>query len=949
MAILPSDPLWPNQRVNSRLLDQYGLPLSRDDDQSGPVIPHPLTFGMVLNIIAKTYSYRWDEALRHLPQNALAMRRDCFIKALLQERKLPTVNRKWQLVPDDPGHPEQRQAADLLTKCVRKTRRWKRLLAYLLEASWYGRYAAQVTWEQQPIGGGVRAWCVGRHKPVNGDKIQFRWEGVDKVQPDDDVPAVFINAGAARRYPDEFVVYTDRVPALVLARPCWREQFIIHTHEVDDADYFEGEMAGAVNGVGLRNWIYWAWWLRDEMLSWAVDFMKKCGTLGLLVFWYQQGNKTAQAAAEENVQKSGKATALTMPRLDSKDTANGVEHIPLSMGGIELLRSMIVDYFEHHIERLVIGQTLSSDSEGSGLGGSGVAELHENTKFQLLQFDADNLAETLSDDLIGPMLRKNYPKADFGVRFEFMQERPRGKEIMDSVNTAVALGVSFKADEVRELTGLTKPAEGDETVGGKRDEGDGAPDDVAASQLERYHNPFLYAFDPAQHPRDQFGRWIETEWARGGASQSTRKRRRGGSNTNEVSGQESTGYEYRRFHDKVPDWFKDLDPTKSGEVLLSDWKDRYSLDDWNKLVKAMGRDDTGTIEYSAFARLLQKKPNFGVAPKTIQRIRPQARASGADNAPMGGGGNTAKGQEQADEKPQTYAELAVKRAIAQKNLVMDAWEVKHDFFRDKDVSTLPFYEKDILDDLNRIIDDGRKVFCPEVEGEFKKGNSYHFPDSWLPTAGIHLDIAQGKSSTRVFSAEKLKDYEDSLSSCRRAITEIQAIELAKQVDPTFVSPLADIAEGAATGNQEQVLSGMGGLVGSKLGGALVKRIAKRMRPRVPDAIKWKKEGGKVLYHADGSMTYTSNNGISITYGPRGSPEFSKHLYRGNEGRAEVKIRLTGDRKLDEIAANAAAGFKTTPMDYVWHHHEDPGVMQLVKRDVHEVWSHTGGFSINQNK
>ena len=100
MAILPRDPLWPSPRENPRLLDQYGLPISADDDQSGPVIPHPLTFGMVLNIIAKTYSYRWDEALRHLPQNALAMRRDCFIKALLQERKLPTVNRKWQLVPD---------------------------------------------------------------------------------------------------------------------------------------------------------------------------------------------------------------------------------------------------------------------------------------------------------------------------------------------------------------------------------------------------------------------------------------------------------------------------------------------------------------------------------------------------------------------------------------------------------------------------------------------------------------------------------------------------------------------------------------------------------------------------------------------------------------------------------------------------------------------------------
>ncbi len=440
-------------------IDQYGIPILQDGARDQPVIPHPLSFGMILNTVWKTYSYRWDEALRHLPQNALAMRRDAYIRSLLQERKLPTVNRTWQLKPDDPADGRQMQAADLLTRCIKQTKRWRRFLAYLMEAAWYGRYASQVTWVQRPLGTGRTGrtgWVIGKHKPVNGDKIQYAW---------DDTPIVFINQSGAGRYPPEFVVYTDRVPGLKLAKQNWRDQFIIHTHEVDDADYFEGEMAGAVHGVGLRNYIYWAWWLRDEMLSWAVDFMKKVGTLGLLVFWYELGNKAAKQEAEHNAKRASKDTALVMGRPSGREaTTWGVDQFPSSPAGVDALQRMIQDYFEAHMERLIIGQTLSSNSEGNGLGGAGVAKLHEDTKFQLLRFDADNLAETLTDDLVRPLLRLNVPDADFGIRFEFNVESPENADKMDAVSKAVAMGVTFRMDDVRELTGMGKPGEGEERV-----------------------------------------------------------------------------------------------------------------------------------------------------------------------------------------------------------------------------------------------------------------------------------------------------------------------------------------------------------------------------------------------------------------------------------------------------------------------------------------------------
>jgi len=431
--------------------------MSTNIDPGLPVVSHVYTFGEILNQVSRSYSYRWDEAVRHLPANALAMRRDCYLRSLLQERYVPTVNAEWQLTPENQGDAAQREAARVLTDCLKWTPRWKVLIHYLLEAVWYGRYGAQVTYRRQIVDGAAR-WVVKSHTPVNGDKIQYTWDGV---------PIVFIYPTELPKYPEAAIVYTDRVPGLKLMNPTWRKQFILHRHVVDDADYFEAEMAGAVMGVGLRSMIYWAWWLRDEMLSWAVDFLKKVGTLGLLVFWFEQGNKGAQKAAETAAQQASKDVALVLPRpIGSDKEAWGVQHLPASTSGIDALRSMVQEYFERHMERLIVGQMLSAGTEGSGLGGSGVAELHEQTKHQLVKFDAENLAETLTDDLVMPLLRLNFPGAEYRVRFEFILEKPNPEKKLQAVQEAAGLGVRFGERDVRSLTGLPEPAPGEPVVGG---------------------------------------------------------------------------------------------------------------------------------------------------------------------------------------------------------------------------------------------------------------------------------------------------------------------------------------------------------------------------------------------------------------------------------------------------------------------------------------------------
>ena len=59
----------------------------------------------------------------------------------------------------------------------------------------------------------------------------------------------------------------------------------------------------------------------------------------------------------------------------------------------------------------------------------------------------------------------------------------------------------------------------------------------------------------------------------------------------------------------------------------------------------------------------------------------------------------------------------------------------------------------------------------------------------------------------------------------------------------------------------------------------------------------------------------------------------------------VKIELTGNRALDDAAANRVAGLDAKPRGFTWHHHQDGTTMQLVPTDIHRKTGHTGGFAL----
>ena len=229
--------------------------------------------------------------------------------------KLPTAKRKWTIDVDNPNDPRQKLVKTGIKRVVASIPHFAKLRYYLLESVWFGRYGSQLRWSRRNevrTDDGQAMWSVTKHTPVNGDKIQWEFDA--------DVPGIYINAGTTRNYPGSAIRYADRAPVLLLNRPEWRRQFIIHTHEIDDSDYFEGEMAGAVGGVGLSSRIYWMYKVRTDLLTWALDAMAKSGTLGMLIIWYDQSNAQAKEAAQRSATRASRDNILVLPRPSGRKT-----------------------------------------------------------------------------------------------------------------------------------------------------------------------------------------------------------------------------------------------------------------------------------------------------------------------------------------------------------------------------------------------------------------------------------------------------------------------------------------------------------------------------------------------------------------------------------------------------------------------------------------------------
>ena len=104
--------------------------------------------------------------------------------------------------------------------------------------------------------------------------------------------------------------------------------------------------------------------------------------------------------------------------------------------------------------------------------------------------------------------------------------------------------------------------------------------------------------------------------------------------------------------------------------------------------------------------------------------------------------------------------------------------------------------------------------------------------------------------------------------------------------------------------------------------------------------------GKTKYLDDPKLAKKYPDGVEFT--PDGYPDFSKYAEKTVKFDPPSADALKADTCLnanyshDFAMANKAAGYKTTPQGYTWHHKEDMQTMQLIPTDLHQAVRHSGG-------
>lgn len=427
------------------------------------LVPQVSTMSGLSTSLARTYRPS-DEALKHALDNARFMRNDVGIMECIEARQRSVALLDWHLEPEDAKSQAQKDLCENLTNILRRIPRFTQYRENLLHALWWGRYAVQNRYQWRNVAGAMRCF-PSQWKPINGDKLVFR---IDDGMHDPD--QVGIRVGQTISLQDAFgnprkIEPTERGMAYFL-QPYERQLLVIHKHMIEDGEFETPENADRINGVGIRSKIYWEWFQKQELLGFLIEYLER-SAFGIEIWYYPSGNPKAKEETEKAATErigEGRNIILVGKPIGEDAASYGVERVEPGLQGCEALKDILDKYYGHRIKRYILGQTLTSEADATGLG-SGLAELHLGTYLDIVKYDATNLEETVTTDLVEPIKLWNFPEAaGVHVRFVVQTETQDAQKKLESYRTAWEMGARIKESDVMEAIGASIPTDGDHVL-----------------------------------------------------------------------------------------------------------------------------------------------------------------------------------------------------------------------------------------------------------------------------------------------------------------------------------------------------------------------------------------------------------------------------------------------------------------------------------------------------
>lgn len=434
--------------------EEYGRPLppAPPTDPKGQPrgearfpLPHPTTFGGIVNWSSRVYSYLFDQAVSHSRENAERMRLDPMIDACMRLLVEPVSLLSFHIDPDDDEDEYQVRCAEQAQKVLKWMPGFVYAKRHLLdEGIFVGRAGQFVRWQNQFKMG--RTWMVPTaFDPVQGDKLVFFFDGRIGVR---------VHGGFTG--PSEQITPTDFSRAYVLDA-AEREQLILHQSDPTDATFWKPFQAGQVHGVGLRDKLYWLWALKQRVWGMSMDYLAWFAK-GLTIFYFDAHNNEHATEMRAWIEAQDGNTAMLMPHWTGKDFTP-VQRFEAATASPAFLQELITKYFDDMIRLVILGQSLTSGVGPTGLG-SGVASAHQMTIDQKIKYRAVGLDDTLTRDLLGPFYRANFPGCPCGHWVSDLDD-PNAQSMIDNAKEIYAMGGAVPEEPLLEAGGLPQAKPGD--------------------------------------------------------------------------------------------------------------------------------------------------------------------------------------------------------------------------------------------------------------------------------------------------------------------------------------------------------------------------------------------------------------------------------------------------------------------------------------------------------
>jgi len=373
-----------------------------------------------------------DYALRKDPKVYRRMLRDPQIHYCLEVRKAATTSLEWQVRPPD-AFMQDSTALKLASDAYHRLYQIKHITALfdnILDGMLPGLSVNELVWKIDSKG----QYIVERHFPMNKDRFLF-----DRV-------------GNLRLKQPVSVVTGVEVPPY---------KFIAKTFNASDGSWDRPEDAGYVFfGKGLADTpLYHYFYFKMAALRYLLKTLEQYG-IPTKIFYTGAGNIQLTSRLTEILTALQNDSVVGIP---GKKGDVDVDVSKQATGGTSMnLFIQFIEYVDRLITRCILGQELMT--EMPAVGSYAAAQVHQSVFARIAETDKAQLQDTINSTLLRYDCELNTPGVPEEMRPIFLFKSSPMVDtgsFLQSVSTAIQLGLTISEAQVRELTGLREPQEGE--------------------------------------------------------------------------------------------------------------------------------------------------------------------------------------------------------------------------------------------------------------------------------------------------------------------------------------------------------------------------------------------------------------------------------------------------------------------------------------------------------